>query len=82
MPFDFFFIAFKVVLKKSFPFFSILIGPQFAGNPDAVARNAAVLDGLSYAAFVAVSVGGVNVTVTCFEGGKYTVVGGLSGGTS
>ena len=58
--------------------FAVFIRPKFTGNPDAVARNAAVLDGLSYAALVAVSVGGVNVTVAGLQSGKHAAVSGFA----
>ena len=58
-------------------FLAVFVGPELAGDPDSVAGNAAVLDGLSDAAFVAIGMGGVDVTVTGLEGCQYAVVSGF-----
>ena len=54
--------------------FAVLVRPEFGCNPDAVTRYAAVLDGATYAALVAVGMGCINVPVTGPQGCQYGVV--------
>ena len=59
---------------------SVFVGPELGGDPDAVARNAAVSDSLTYAALIAVGMGGIDMTVTGFECGENAVIGGFPSG--
>ena len=59
---------------------AILGGPELAGNPDVLARYAALLHGTPHAPLVVVGVGGVDVSVAGLQGSEARLLAHLVGG--
>ena len=57
---------------------TVLVEPKFGGNPNLLAGNAAVFDGLPNAALVLISVRSINVPISGFEGSENAVVSSLA----
>ena len=63
-------------------FFTVFVGPEFGGNPNAVARDATVFHGFSNTPLVAVSVRRVDVSIARLQGSQNRVVCGFPSGNA
>ena len=68
-----------VQLRESLPL-SVLVWPEFGSDPYLLARNTAVLHGLTYATLVLVSMCSIDVPVAGLEGGENAVICGFACG--